>query len=203
MALAVNSNQSSLMAKNSLRVQNLHLSSASMRLATGLRINSAKDDAAGLAISNRMNIKIHSLEVAIRNASNGISLLQTAEGGLASISDNLQRIRELAVQSSNSVHQQADHKFLNGEANELISEIDRIADNTTFNGIKLLDGSFKDKTFQIGANNTANDSLTVSIPSAHINQNTAKTSALNSFETKTITEDVTREALNNPRKSES
>ena len=85
MALAVNTNQSSLMAKNSLRVQNLQLSLASMRLATGLRINSAKDDAAGLAISNRMNIKIHSLEVAIRNASNGISLLQTAEGGLASM----------------------------------------------------------------------------------------------------------------------
>ena len=191
MPLAINSNISALAADGSLRSNGLRLSNSMERLSTGIRINSAKDDAAGLAISNRMNIKIHSLEVAIRNASNGISLLQTAEGGLGSISDNLQRIRELAVQSANAVHQPVDHKFLSGEADQLVSEIDRIAENTTFNGIKLLDGSFKDKKFQIGANNTANDSLTVSIPSAHITQkqNIAKT--IQYHETKLVTEVVT------------
>ena len=170
MALTINSNILALAADGSLRSTGLKSTNSMERLSTGIRINSAKDDAAGLAISNRMNIRVRSLEVAIRNASNGISLLQTAEGGLSSISENLQRIRELAVQSSNSVHQQADHKFLNGEANQLISEIDRIADNTTFNGIKLLDGSFNDAVFQIGAGNTENDRLKVSIKSAHINE---------------------------------
>jgi flagellin len=136
------------------------------RLSSGIRINSAKDDAAGLAISTRMTANIRGLAAAIRNANDGISLTQTAEGSLASISDNLQRIRELAVQSANSTNYSTDRAALNAEAAQLVSEIDRVASNSTFNGIKLLDGSYQDQALQVGAGNEANDRISVSIASA-------------------------------------
>jgi flagellin len=138
------------------------------RLSSGIRINSAKDDAAGLAISTRMTANIRGLSAAIRNANDGISLTQTAEGSLASIGDNLQRIRELAVQSANTGNNDSDRAALNTEARQLVSEIDRIANNSQFNGIKLLDGSFQNQSLQVGAGNDANDRIAISIGSAKV-----------------------------------
>jgi flagellin len=138
------------------------------RLSSGIRINSAKDDAAGLAISTRMTANIRGLSAAIRNANDGISLTQTAEGSLASIGDNLQRIRELAVQSANTGNNDSDRGALNTEARQLVSEIDRIANNSQFNGIKLLDGSFQNQSLQVGAGNDANDRIAISIGSAKV-----------------------------------
>jgi flagellin len=136
------------------------------RLSTGIRINSAKDDAAGLAISTRMTSNIRGMAAAIRNSNDGISLTQTAEGSLSAIQNNLQRIRELAVQSANSGNSQSDRNSLNLEAQQMITEIDRVAANAAFNGSKLLDGSFKDKEFQVGAGNDSSDRITISIGSA-------------------------------------
>jgi flagellin len=136
------------------------------RLSTGIRINDAKDDAAGLAISTRMTANIRGISAAIRNANDGISLTQTAEGSLTAIGDNLQRIRELAVQASNTGNNTSDRQALNAEATQLVAEIDRVANNSTFNGIKLLDGSFQNQSLQVGAGNDANDRITVSISSA-------------------------------------
>jgi flagellin len=138
------------------------------RLSSGVRINSAKDDAAGLAISTRMTANIRGLSAAIRNANDGISLTQTAEGSLSSISDNLQRIRELAVQSANTGNNESDRGALNTEARQLVSEIDRIANNSQFNGIKLLDGSFQNQSLQVGAGNDTNDRIAISIGSAKV-----------------------------------
>jgi flagellin len=138
------------------------------RLSSGIRINSAKDDAAGLAISTRMTSNIRGLSAAIRNANDGISLTQTAEGGLSSIGDNLQRIRELAVQSANTGNNESDRAALNTEARQLVSEIDRIANNAQFNGIKLLDGSFQNQSLQVGAGNDGNDRIGISIGSAKV-----------------------------------
>ena len=162
----INTNVSAIAAQNSLRTTGLNQSTAMERLSSGIRINSAKDDAAGLAISTRMTANIRGLAAAIRNANDGISLTQTAEGSLASISDNLQRIRELAVQSANSTNYSTDRAALNAEAAQLVSEIDRVASNSTFNGIKLLDGSYQDQALQVGAGNEANDRISVSIASA-------------------------------------
>jgi flagellin len=139
------------------------------RLSTGIRINNAKDDAAGLAISTRMTANIRGIAAAIRNANDGISLTQTAEGSLSVIGDNLQRIRELAVQSANASNTTSDRAALNAEATQLVAEIDRVASNTTFNGIKLLDGTYKDQTLQVGAGNDSNDRLVMSISSAKTN----------------------------------
>jgi flagellin len=138
------------------------------RLSSGIRINSAKDDAAGLAISTRMTSNIRGLSAAIRNANDGISLTQTAEGSLASIGDNLQRIRELAVQSANTGNNDSDRNALNTEARQLVSEIDRIANNSAFNGIKLLDGSFQNQSLQVGSGNDTNDRIAISIGSAKV-----------------------------------
>jgi flagellin len=135
-------------------------------LSTGLRINNAKDDAAGLAISTRMTANIRGISAAIRNANDGISLTQTAEGSLTAIGDNLQRIRELAVQSANSGNNASDRSALNAEAKQLIAEIDRVASNSAFNGIKLLDGSFQNQSLQVGAGNDVNDRITISISNA-------------------------------------
>ena len=131
---AINTNISALAAQKSLRTTGLNLSTSMERLSTGVRINSAKDDAAGLAISTRMTANIRGISAAIRNANDGISLTQTAEGSLTSIGDNLQRIRELAVQSANSGNNSSDRAALNSESSQLIAEIDRIANNSTFNG---------------------------------------------------------------------
>ena len=162
----INTNLSAIASQNSLRVTGLNQATAMERLSSGIRINSAKDDAAGLAISTRMTANIRGISAAIRNANDGISLTQTAEGSLTSIGDNLQRIRELAVQSANSGNNASDRAALNNEASQLISEIDRVANNTAFNGIKLLDGSFKDQPLQVGSGNDANDRIAVSIGDA-------------------------------------
>lgn len=162
----INTNISAIAAQNSLRTTGLSQTTAMERLSSGIRINSAKDDAAGLAISTRMTANIRGITAAIRNANDGISLTQTAEGSLISIGDNLQRIRELAVQSANSGNNASDRAALNNEAAQLISEIDRIANNSTFNGIKLLDGSYKDQALQVGSGNEANDRIAISIGDA-------------------------------------
>jgi flagellin len=162
----INTNISAIAAQNSLRTTGLAQSTAMERLSTGIRINSAKDDAAGLAISTRMTANIRGIAAAIRNANDGISLTQTAEGSLAAIGDNLQRIRELAVQSSNTGNNASDRAALNAEATQLISEIDRVASNSKFNGINLLDGTFQNQTLQVGSGNDANDRITLSIGNA-------------------------------------
>src|SRR5206468_958743 len=152
MALMINANLASLDAqRNQSRTQN-DLSTAIQRLSSGLRINSAKDDAAGLAISDRFTSQIRGVNQAVRNANDGISLAQTAEGALAQITDNLQRIRELAVQSRNATNSASDRAALQTEASQLKQEIDRVASTTAFNGVKLLDGSFTNQAFQVGAN---------------------------------------------------
>jgi flagellin len=165
----INTNISSMQAQNSVRTQGLNLSTAMERLSSGLRINSAKDDAAGLAISTRMTASIRGISAAIRNANDGISLTQTAEGSLAQIGDNLQRIRELAVQSANSGNNASDRAAMNNEAKQLIAEIDRVASNTTYNGIKLLDGSYQGQDLQVGAGNGSNDRISISIGNAKAN----------------------------------
>ena len=164
----INTNLSAVAAQNSLRTSALNQTTAMERLSSGIRINSAKDDAAGLAISTRMTANIRGLGAAIRNANDGISLTQTAEGSLSSIGDNLQRIRELAVQSANTGNNDSDRGALNTEARQLVSEIDRIANNAQFNGIKLLDGSFQNQSLQVGAGNDANDRIAISIGSAKV-----------------------------------
>lgn len=162
----INTNISSMQAQNSVRTSGLNLSTAMERLSSGVRINSAKDDAAGLAISTRMTASIRGISAAIRNANDGISLTQTAEGSLGQIGDNLQRIRELAVQSANTGNNSSDRAAMNNEATQLIAEIDRIASNTTYNGIALLDGSFQAQNLQVGAGNGSNDRIAISIGSA-------------------------------------
>ena len=164
----INTNLGAVAAQNSLRTSSLNQTTAMERLSSGIRINSAKDDAAGLAISTRMTANIRGLSAAIRNANDGISLTQTAEGALSSIGDNLQRIRELAVQSANTGNNESDRGALNTEARQLVSEIDRIANNSQFNGIKLLDGSFQNQSLQVGAGNEVNDRIAISIGSAKV-----------------------------------
>jgi flagellin len=167
----INTNISSLNAQRNLGASASGLATSLQRLSSGLRINSAKDDAAGLAISERMTSQIRGTTQAARNANDGISLAQTAEGDLTQIGNNLQRMRELAVQSSNATNSASDRAALQTEVSQLKSEIDRVSQNSSFNGVKLLDGSFKSATFQIGANNTANDKITVdAISSARTSQ---------------------------------
>lgn len=167
MASYINTNIASLNAQRNLSTSQSSLNTSLQRLSSGLRINSAKDDAAGLAISERMTSQIGGLNQAARNANDGISLAQTAEGALSQIGANLQRIRDLAVQSANASNSVTDRAALNNEASQLISEINRVASNTNFNGVNLLDGSFSAQTFQVGANGTANDQISIaSIASA-------------------------------------
>lgn len=148
----INTNVSSLNTQRALNGSQSALSASLQRLSSGLRINSAKDDAAGLAIAERFTSQIRGLDQARRNANDGISLSQTAEGALQASGDILQRIRELAVQSSNATNSASDRKAIQAEVGQLSSELDRIAKNTEFNGRKLLDGSFTTATFQVGAN---------------------------------------------------
>jgi len=169
MTTSINTNISAMAAQNSLRRTSLSQDTAMERLSTGIRINNAKDDAAGLAISTRMTANIRGISGAIRNANDGISLTQTAEGSLVAIGDNLQRIRELAVQSANAGNSATDRAALNAEAKQLVSEIDRVASNTAFNGIKLLDGGFQNQQLQVGAGNDVNDRIEISIGSAKSN----------------------------------
>jgi flagellin len=166
----INTNISSLTAQRQLGVSQASLATSMARLSSGLRINSAQDDAAGLAISERFTSQIRGANQAARNANDGISLAQTAEGDLAQISNNLQRIRELAVQAANGTNSTSDRVSLNNEAAALVLENDRLASTSAFNGIKLLDGTFTAQAFQVGANGTANDVVAVSsIASARAN----------------------------------
>lgn len=157
----INTNVSALNAQRNLDTSLGGLSTSLQRLSSGLRINSAKDDAAGLAISNRMTSQIRGLDQAARNASDGISLAQTAEGALSNTQDLLQRMRELSVQSANSTNSASDRAALQGEVQQLNQELTRIATTTQFNGLNLLDGSITNNQFQVGAN--ANQTINVSI----------------------------------------
>ena len=148
----INTNVMSLNSQRNLAANNASLGTTIQRLSSGLRINSAKDDAAGLAISERFTTQIRGLNQAARNANDGISLAQTAEGAMAEIGNNLQRIRELAVQSSNATNSQSDRDALQAEVTQLQAEIQRVASQTEFNGTKLLDGNFSGQAFQVGAN---------------------------------------------------
>ncbi len=167
----INTNMASLNAQRNLNTSQTAQSDALQRLSSGMRINSAKDDAAGLAISSRMSSQIAGSNQAIRNANDGISLAQTAEGDLTQISNNLQRMRDLSVQSANATNSASDRAALNAEVQSLAQEIDRVSQSSSFNGVKLLDGSFTAQNFQVGANATANDSVQIaSIASARISQ---------------------------------
>ncbi|MDO9052931.1 MAG: flagellin [Gallionella sp.] len=167
----INTNMASLNAQRNLNTSQTAQNDALQRLSSGMRINSAKDDAAGLAITSRMSSQIAGSNQAIRNANDGISLAQTAEGDLSQISNNLQRMRDLAVQASNATNSASDRAALNAEVQSLAQEIDRVSQNSSFNGVKLLDGSFTAQNFQVGANATANDSVQIaSIASARISQ---------------------------------
>jgi len=166
MSSVINTNISALTAQGSLRKTALNSETSMERLSTGIRINSAKDDAAGLAISTRMTANIRGIAAAVRNANDGISLTQTAEGSLSAIQDNLQRIRELAVQSANSGNSTSDRGSMNLEAQQLISEIDRVATNAAFNGSKLIDGTYLNQDFQVGSGNNSDDRIKISIGSA-------------------------------------
>ena len=163
MGLSINTNVMSLNAQRNLGKTQSNLSKSMTRLSSGLRINSAKDDAAGLAISDRMTSQIRGLNQAVRNANDGISLAQTAEGAMQESTNILQRMRELAVQSANASNSATDRGALQAEVNQLQAEMDRIASTTTFNGLNILDGSFAAQKFQVGAN--ANETIGISISS--------------------------------------
>lgn len=152
MPQVINTNVMSLNAQRNLSTSGGALATALQRLSSGLRINSAKDDAAGLAIAERFTTQIRGLNQAARNANDGISLAQTGEGALAEITNNLQRIRELAVQAANSTNSASDREALNQEVEQRLAEIERVASQTSFNGQKILDGSFGTAAFQVGAN---------------------------------------------------
>jgi flagellin len=158
MGSTINTNIASLNAQRSLSLSQASLGTSMARLSSGLRINSAKDDAAGLSIAERFTSQIRGLTQAARNANDGISLAQTAEGALGSISSILQRVRELAVQSANATNSSSDRLALNNEVNQLTTELDRIGANTQFNGQNLFDGSFGSAVYQVGAN--ANQTIT-------------------------------------------
>jgi len=160
MAQTINTNISSLNAQRNLNTSQSSLATSLQRLSTGLRINSAKDDAAGLAISERFGSQIRGLNQAVRNANDGISLAQTAEGALSSAGDLLQRIRELAVQSANATNSGSDRQAIQNEVGQLAQELDRISTTTQFNGKNLFDGSFGTAAFQVGAN--ANQTISTS-----------------------------------------
>ncbi len=159
MAMSINTNVVSINAQRNLSLSGGSLATSMQRLSSGLRVNSAKDDAAGLAIAERMSTQVRGLAVASRNANDGISLAQTAEGALGKVGDMLQRMRELAVQAGNATNSKSDREALNAELVQLRDEVDRVAKTTSFNGKKVLDGSFTGGVFQVGAN--SGDNITV------------------------------------------
>jgi len=161
MALIINTNLLSLDAqRNTAQTQN-QLAMAMQRLSSGLRINSAADDAAGLAISQRMQAQVNGMNVAVRNSNDGISLAQTAEGALGQVGNSLQRMRELAVQAANATNTSADKDSLDQEFGQLADEIQRVLGGTTFNGKAILGADAGDQTFQVGANTTTNDTISI------------------------------------------
>jgi flagellin len=161
MPQTINTNIASLNAQRNLNGSQTALATSMQRLSSGLRVNSAKDDAAGLAIAERMNAQVRGMNVAIRNANDGISLSQTAEGALAKVGDALQRMRELAIQARNSTNSSSDKDSLNKEFVELQNEISRVVAGTTFNGKHILGADATTLTFQIGANTTTDDVIEV------------------------------------------
>jgi len=163
MATTINTNMSSLTAQRAMATTQGSLSTSMQRLSTGLRINSAKDDSAGLAIAERMTSQVKGMAVAGRNANDAISLAQTAEGALGKIGESLQRMRELSVQSANSTNSTSDRANLNEEYTALASEVTRVIGGTKFNGNNLLNASATDMAFQVGADNVATDAITVSL----------------------------------------
>jgi len=203
MALIINSNIASLNAQRNLSSSQSDLSTAMQRLSSGLRINSAKDDAAGLGISDRMTAQIRGMNQAVRNANDGISLAQTAEGALAETTNCLQRMRELAVQSSNDTNSSNDRISLNAEFTQLIAEIGRIANDTSFNGEVLLDGTFAAAKFQVGAESgqtitvsiSAADATTLGVNGATVANFTGAQSAIGLIDTAIDTVDTVRGAL--------
>lgn len=186
--VAINTNIASLLAQNNTRQVNNELEKAMERLSSGLRINSAGDDAAGLAISSRMEAQVRGLQAAIKNANDGISVTQVAEGAMEEVGNILQRMRELAVQAANDSNSDADRAYLQAEVSQLAEEITRISSTTQFNGQNILDGSYQDKYFQIGANasqnvglsiaNLAADSLGIGTTTTTTTSTTTSTSAI-------------------------
>lgn len=185
----INTNIASLNTQRALNSSQSALQTSLQRLSTGLRINSAKDDAAGLAISERFTSQIRGLNQAVRNANDGISLAQTAEGALSSIGTSLQRIRELSVQSANDTNSAGDRQAINDEVQQLIAEVDRVASTTEFNGQRVLDGSLSSLFFQVGAN----QGQTIAV-----NGVDSRTSVLGSSESALAAGGVSQDQLNNP-----
>ncbi|BAL95034.1 flagellin domain-containing protein [Rubrivivax gelatinosus] len=161
MPSTINTNLASLNAQRNLSASQSSLATSMQRLSSGLRVNSAKDDAAGLAIAERMNAQVRGMTVAARNANDGISLAQTAEGALGKVGDSLQRMRELAVQARNASNSNADKDSLDKEFGELAKEIQRVLGGTTFNGKHILASEAGSLTFQVGANTTTDDTIDV------------------------------------------
>jgi flagellin len=189
--LSINTNMASLTAQYNTDKSQNDLTTAITRLSSGLRINSAKDDAAGLAISDRMTAQINGLNQAAQNANDGISLAQVADGALSSVSDDLQRMRELAVESANATNSSSDRAALQQEVSQLETEIDRVATQTQFNGINLLDGTFTGQQFQVGAN--AGQTVTISQIAS------ARSSALGTYDGFNLTNQSIGTASNTPQ----
>ncbi len=162
MSQVINTNVMSLNAQRNLSTSSASMATTIQRLSSGLRINSAKDDAAGLAISQRMTAQVRGMDVAARNANDGISLAQTAEGALSSISENMQRIRELAVQAANGTNSAEDRAALQKEVGQLSEEIGRVKDNANFNGTKLINGDTTSFTIQVGADAAGDNQISIS-----------------------------------------
>jgi flagellin len=184
MPQTINTNIASLNAQRNLNTSQASLATSMQRLSSGLRVNSAKDDAAGLAIAERMNTQVRGMNVAARNANDGISLAQTAEGALGKVGDALQRMRELAVQARNSTNSDSDKDSLNKEFIQLQGEINRVLGGTTFNGKKILGADATTLTFQIGANTSVDDTIDVStdnmVSNSDISAITATTASIGS-----------------------
>jgi flagellin len=161
--LGINTNVASLTAQKNLSGSGIGLNNAIARLSSGLRVNSAKDDAAGLAIAERMQAQIRGFDVAGRNANDGISLLQVADGAMGKISDNLQRMRELAVQAKNGTLNPTDRVNLNREYTELANEVDRIVTGSSFNGNPMFNAANKTLSFQVGTGNATSDTLALNL----------------------------------------
>ena len=170
MPQTINTNIVSLNAQRNLNMSQASLATSMQRLSSGLRINSAKDDAAGLAIAERMNAQVRGMNVAVRNANDGISLAQTGEGALAKVGDSLQRMRELAVQARNATNSDSDKDSLNKEFSQLQSEVTRVLGGTSFNGKHILGSDAATLDFQVGANTTADD--TISVATSDMTQDT-------------------------------
>ncbi len=161
MPQTINTNLNSLNAQRNLSTSQSSLAMSMQRLSSGLRVNSAKDDAAGLAIAERMTSQVRGMNVSIRNANDGISMAQTAEGALGKVADSLQRMRELSVQAANATNSNSDKDSLDKEFGELGKEIQRVLGGTSFNGQHMLGTDAKAFTFQVGANTTSNDTIDI------------------------------------------